>query len=503
MRNEQGVVISLILFIVLTLVFGVATYMGAKNYKERAAALSESKSKVATALTDKQKAVENLKNLVDRLGYGSRPAGDIVEAIDVDIKGALGDAAGDVTVKDAVAKLKGLIEQKDSAIAARIDSRDGNYDDANGQIKTAEGAKTDFEDNAKSNTDTLLSALARKSEEYADLTGQFNEQTLEFDKVRRDARKAVEVSRKEAEKEKNAADNFAEINIDLSRRIDLLTNADFDQADARVVATDQAGRFVRLDVGKLDGARPLTKFNVFSKDALVKGGVKAKASVQVTRSLDDHLCEARILSDSNTDPIEPGDVVFTPLWRPGDVYRYALDYRLDINGDGISDFDEVYRAIQISGGEVAAYIDDDGSVRGKITPDVFRIIVSDEPIEERIESADRMTEEAKAKLLEDQKAFLESAESNGVPRMFLTDLLVQLGYKKTNDLERYKDETLAAKELERASRPDVESAGIVPAFNSSKGAPGGALPLFEEGADATSKDSGATDVGFRRRVPRG
>ena len=75
----------------------------------------------------------------------------------------------------------------------------------------------------------------------------------------------------------------------------------------------------------------------------------AKGSVRVVRSIGPHLSEAKILEDEMSNPIQPGDLAYTPLWRPGKVVKYALDYGLDIDGDGLSDLDQIINIIQSSG----------------------------------------------------------------------------------------------------------------------------------------------------------
>ena len=524
MRNEQGVIISLIVFIVLTLAFGVGTYFGAKGYKEQKAALETARSEFKNAQTERDSLSADLKNFKSKLGYGFGSAKDVIEGQEGsetrkadpndengaavhyngmadDLVKALGDTARDLSFKEGVAKLTAEIANVNKQIADAVHERDVNVADAHAQIGDSAKENERFDASVVKQMDAVKAELATASEDYSKLTDDFNAQTKEFDVRKREARESILAAREESDKERKAADNFAEINMDLSRRIDLLTNADFEEADAVVISTDQAGRFVRLNVGTADGIRPLTKFNVFPKTALEKGGVKAKASVQVVQTLEEHVCQARIISDDNNNPIEPGDVVFTPLWRPGDIYRYALDYRLDINGDGVSDLGEIYNAIQISGGEVAAYIDDQGVVHGKITPDLFRLIVTDEPIDERGAAAGDMSEEDKAKWVDDQASFVNSAKENGVRTMRLSDLLVQLGYKRTESLSRSREELAAGERQAAASKTSVGTAPVMPVFTSSTDEiiPGSVLPYYKEGAEEQKSGS---NVQFRKRTPK-
>ncbi len=528
MRNEQGVIISLIVFIVLTLAFSVGTYFGAKGYNEKKAALETARSEFKNALAERDSLAVDLKNFKSKLGYGFGSAREILEGTEgSETRKASGADVGDpvhyngmvdeleslastfndasfrdVSFKEGVRKLKDKIAETNKQIADRISERDSAVADARAQIADSAKENSRFDASVVKKMTDVKAELDATDEDYSKLTDDFNAQTKEFDVAKREARESVLLAREATEKERKAVDRFANINMDLSRRIDLLTNADFEEADAVVISTDQAARFVRLNVGTADGIRPLTKFNVFPKTALEKGGVKAKASVQVVQTLEEHVCQARILSDDNNNPIEPGDVVFTPLWRPGDIYRYALDYRPDINGDGVSDLGEVYNAIQISGGEVVAYIDDQGVVHGKITPDVFRLITTDETIDERLAKSGDMSEERKAKLVEEREAFVNSAEENGVRSLRLSDLLVQLGYKRTENLARYKKSREAGERQSAASKTSVGSELVIPIFTNSTDEiiPGSVLPYH--GNDGEAKATGEPEVQFRKRTPK-
>lgn len=514
-KQNQGVLVSLIVFIVLTLAFGVATYFGAKGYKEQKALLATALSERAGAVAERDKVKAELDVFKAKLGYGAGSADVIIDGKDGseeiedkpvhyngmsdDLAVALGESGRALTFKDGVAKLTAGIADVNGKIAAKVQSRDASVQNAFQQIANSEKNLDAFGQNVEKMATGLKTQLDDATAKYADLTKQFNEQTKEFDTQKRNAKAAIDIANAETEKERKAADNFADINLDLARRIDLLTNNDFETADATVVSTDQVGKFVRLDVGSADGIRPLVKFNVFPKEALEKGGVKAKASVQVTHSLEDHVCEAKILEDDPNNPIEPGDVVFTPLWQVGAVNKYALDYRLDIDGDGVSDLGEIYNAITIAGGEVVAYIDDDGNIHGKITPDVFRYVVADSSVLSRIADAGDVSEVDRARIEEDCASFKESAKNNGVRELRLPDLLVQIGYKKTEALGRDKVAKTAGQRLNAESKNEVDGVSVVPIYQSQDAnKPGAVLPIYEEGAEKEA----APKPTFRKRTPK-
>ena len=75
----------------------------------------------------------------------------------------------------------------------------------------------------------------------------------------------------------------------------------------KVRLVQQQKAIVWIDMGRADGLSPKTTFNVHSVDA--SGGITArrKGVIQVTLLLGDHLAEARIIEDAESDPIVPGN----------------------------------------------------------------------------------------------------------------------------------------------------------------------------------------------------
>ena len=103
-----------------------------------------------------------------------------------------------------------------------------------------------------------------------------------------------------------------------------------------------------------------------------------KGSIEITRILGGHLAEARILDDELTNPIIPGDVIYSPVFQPGTAVRFALTGIMDIDGDGQSDHDLIRNLIRINGGVIDAEVDADGKRKGKISINTRYLIVGEE-----------------------------------------------------------------------------------------------------------------------------
>lgn len=499
MKN-QGEIISLIVFVILTIALGVTTYFGFKGLAAQKAELATAQSELNNVKSENETLTADVAAAKRAVGFNeAMKSSDIVAAMTKDVEDALGENAGSKTYKDAVADLKKSISAMDAKIAGLAADRDKQIKDALSSIDLAGEQQKTFGANvdaAQSQQDANL-ATARK--DYDDLTNQFVEKTKEFDSVSYDARKSVLVARAETTENKELADRFAEINLDLGRRIDELTNVEFKSADGSVVYADQVARTVRLDVGVDDGIRPLMTFNVYPPEVYDEGGVPSKGTIQVVRTMESHACEAKILSDDSLTPIQPGDLIYTSFWKRGEVERYAFDFRLDVNNDGYSDLNELINLVESNGFEVAAYLDDTGKLHGKITPDVTRVVVPNFPLSSILSADAKMTDAERATYLAAETDFLKTAKANGVREMRLDDFLVRMDYKATEQVVRN------AKDPSEVDAFDtgVADAPVAPVFNSGDRVSGSESTGVNKGAvtvpSADSDESAAKY--FRKRAP--
>ncbi|GIS58687.1 MAG: hypothetical protein CM1200mP2_09120 [Planctomycetaceae bacterium] len=73
-----------------------------------------------------------------------------------------------------------------------------------------------------------------------------------------------------------------------------------------------------------------------------------------------HLAEARILKQDIYDPIQPDDLVYTPLWAPGRPAAFAFVGLVDFDHDGASNRSELHEMIAGIGGRIVHEVLDDG-----------------------------------------------------------------------------------------------------------------------------------------------
>ena len=522
MRNQQGVVITLIVFIVLTLILGVTTYFGFKGLSEKKQELAQVQGDLKNATSENSSWAAGFKKVKDVAGVAGLGDGhadlaaladkmtERVKALDVNA-GAFqesGEAAVVATsYEDALAKLAANLKQKNAELVDAQNAVAAAQAAMNAEIEKSAAQAQQFKAEVAKMQDSFDANLADANAKRDALDAKFKEQTQEFDKLQSQTKEAIAAAKQETADYKETATKFADINADLAERIDQLSNAEFERADAQVVYADQANKVVRLNVGTEDGIRPLTTFNVFPSDAIDVGGAKSKGSVQVVAAIGPHECEARILEDEMSSPIMPGDLVYTPLWRPGESVSYALDYNLDINDDGRSDLDEIISLIHLAGGEVAAYLDADGKEVGAIDASVYRLVVAETEIVDVLKKDASLDQATKDQILQTRENFLDSAKENGVRTMTLSDFLVRVGYKKPAQVTRYKDEGGISTLENGVPATTVSDTPVAPIYTRTEEpaprSPGLVAPTYIPDAEAAPVSEGKTsDYYFRQRAPK-
>jgi len=127
---------------------------------------------------------------------------------------------------------------------------------------------------------------------------------------------------------------------------------------------------------------------------------------------------ARVLEDKATDPIVPGDKLFTPLWSPGQQMHFALVGVLDLNGDGRSDHEGVKRLVTMNHGVIDADVDDQGKTIGKMTTDTTCLILGEPPAQKATPAATSAYTDT-----------IRQAKELGIRTISLADLKEQTGYR--------------------------------------------------------------------------
>jgi hypothetical protein len=240
------------------------------------------------------------------------------------------------------------------------------------------------------------------------------------------------------------------------KRIADLVDQPFEVPDGKVLWVNQRARLVWINLGSSDGLRRQTTFSVFDQDAMniaprrgveeeqkaEEGGLarqvdNAKAKIEIT-SVQDNSAEGRIVDDLPGNPIMPGDVIFSPAWKPGRLVHFAFAGVMDIDGDRRSDRELLQSIITMNGGVLDEVP----------THETRYLVVGDQPLDRAA-----LTEFGELK---------NTADQLGIETVALPRFLDLLGYKaevSTTNLGRRrptKEQPAAAEEF-RQRRPPAEA----------------------------------------------
>ena len=331
--------------------------------------------------------------------------------------------------------------------------------------------------------------------------------------------------------------DIGETNKYLASLVDDVRNPNVEHPAGKVVSIDQQAGLAYVNLGSADGLMVRTMFSVYHSSitglsfrtapvgeeavycSVCKRDVSrdvSKASVEVTRILGPHRAEVRILEDILTDPIMVGDVVYSPIWKPGQRLHFALTAGMHLPGSGIdSGTEAIKRLIEMNGGIVDCWIDEtvplgEEHLRGPGISDLTNFIV----VSEKTSLGELSPEIALA-----QDELKANAKNRAIKTISLDDLLSRMSWRNVTPVDTF-GELEFKPDIMRVvpQRPGTaqQSGGVVsPVFtpdnpsarvdareaNPARSSSGVVAPLFNDKAPPPPLSSGRTSELFRSRSP--
>lgn len=283
-------------------------------------------------------------------------------------------------------------------------------------------------------------------------TDQFKKLAEDADKMKTDAASKIDVAEKaaaEAKKEviavgQKGVDDLTQTRAEMQKKIDELEgryaeaqgtirtleervakiNTDEFAAtfDGQITRINPSARTVWINVGTYDNLQKHLTFSVQPQGVPAGSKTKAKAKIEVTQILDNHLAECRIVEDDLNNPILVGDNIYTSLWEPGQQTRFAFAGRIDLDGDGTDGIERVRTLVSRAGGRIDAVAKTNGETDGELTIETRYLVLGRIPADKNgIDAYNRM------------KA---AAENLGVQRVPVEVFLDQIGYRREDPRQR-------------------------------------------------------------------
>lgn len=441
-RESQGLQVALILFVMVTVVLAVTTYLYFRRAEEnvqRYLAKAEEAKREKDATMKLQFENQILKHI---LGCERKTEAELTS-----IKQGLG---GNKQIEQILADYDKHMKMYGAGYTGQdlsyttlpghlitaINARNKNLVDADAVAKSLEREREQIRVAETARATKAEQSLATVQTDAAAEREKFNtERTRIIGENENIAKIVPQKNAQIAKTTSEAAANQEKMGRELSQVSTLLeaekerrmklekdSGATYERPDGEVTLVNSRANTVWIDLGTADGVNPQMTFSVIDQKETGVTKSKVKGQIEITRVMDQHSSEARIIKESElANPIMKGDKIYSPAFRKGRKTRFALAGLIDIDKDGKSDQMKVKSLITLSGGVVDAELLDDGSVAGKMTGDTRFLVKGDRP-----------TDKTNQKLIEGFTAMTGEATRLGVETISLDTLLDQMGYAPDN-----------------------------------------------------------------------
>ena len=394
----QALTISLIIFVMLTFVLAVTTYVFFAQ-KQDAVVASKTANEAATTAQQKQREAEKATQDMLKEVIGADD-GQTVEDIKTELTGMRDKVKGSVdenmtpqyrllvkTLDEAVQKAnddnRSLNEEKrrlrdelDAAKKGRKSDQDKHDDQFNkkvAELKAVADARKQMNDEFEKRASDLNRQLEAANEKAERL------QSLE-DKIRREAAPYVAIERRDDfEAADTAAAQVAMLLDELKLRDEVVrrqnevlgamriadpslqdailaaTPADdrIDGFDGRIVLVNELEQSVLISFPRTIGIRPGMLFFVYTPGDQLPMVAEKKGILEIVAVESGTTARGRVLNTSTRDPILLGDGVATSLWSPLRPLEVVVVGHVQLDRDSAADTDRLEALISSVGGRVA------------------------------------------------------------------------------------------------------------------------------------------------------
>lgn len=387
----QSLSIALIVFVMLTFVLAVTTYLFFKQKFDAEQATVAAETAMAKANQDAGAAKEELLALQKVVGFAGEEGGT-----GSDLQSKLNDEFGDInederhylgvikSLQESRAKLsedlqkaevdKAEIEKNKAAALAEAAKKQKELEDlVKSKESEAEALKRAFdqdrgkhEDLSKRLTEEQKKALAR-AERLDLLVAEIAKGESLLPPARQPRFKAQEAEGRVGllfdelrEREKQIARQntlLSDLRVADTALQEMVLEATpkddrIDGFDGRIISVNENDRTVLIDVGSTQGLRSGLVLKVYEPGDAQPQVSANKAVVEVVSIESDALARARVRQESTRNPILAGDLVATSLWSPRTSFEAVIVGFVQVDGDDKPDQDRLQQFIERVGGHV-------------------------------------------------------------------------------------------------------------------------------------------------------
>lgn len=447
-KDSNGLVISLSIFVLLTIGLAVAWYMtwahSADVQRELAAAKQAESSSKGTI----QDQISQLNALKQLIGHPGDEADDVVGGVRPEIAKRAGDAsASNLSLKDAMIK---NASDRDTNIYASTE----RLNLLNTKIAELDAANKNHENTMKS----LTKQVADKEEELRQKEALHGEQLTAREKQIDELKAAI---RDEQDKfttlKTQTSRQIEELEEDIRQKRDALIvltqrareqeDLSFEREDGRVTFVDQNSLTCYVNLGSRDELRVGTTFSVYKKNNSGVGrrsNEDIKGKIEVIRISGDHNAVARIIDQAAGNPLAADDPIYSPIFASGQKLEIAVAGLLDFDGNPGGDRDEFVRLVTGAGAKIVIQVNDEGKlvdqagdelseadpIGSLITEKTRFLIIGD--LGEGNVTQDSVKQVLYQKMQQQASKMKNAALNHGVYVISLSSFLEYVGYSRKN-----------------------------------------------------------------------
>lgn len=168
-----------------------------------------------------------------------------------------------------------------------------------------------------------------------------------------------------------------------------------------------------INLGSADNLPLSASFSVYSRSETDMKNGKKKGSIQVAQITGLHSAECVVTSDNPSDPIVPGDKIYSPVI--GDRH-FAIAGFIDMDNNGINDVEQLVKLLEANGAIIDGYQNEDKQVR-RLEETTDFLVIGKRP-DESAREEERMT----------FTNFTKAAYEFNTPQISLENLLQEMGF---------------------------------------------------------------------------
>jgi hypothetical protein len=418
-RENQGLQIALILFVILTVILAGFTYYVYKNGQEANEELKNRSAELEEVKKARDVVYKENMELKEMLGFKDKEElGEIRKIFAQDMLAfEPGYQSDNIHYRALPPHLLSVINAKSEEVVSATD-RVKQLEAELARVKTEAANEVALVQKKFTAMKTDYDTVRTKYVADVDrITGLRKDLTVKLDRAAKEIATVKDTSKKQLDVVYAEAAQLKKKNEALVSKANEKKTQTFEVPDAKIVDISPREQLVWINVGHADNIRRQVKFSVHEQGTSNVMSSQSKGSIEVTKVVGEHMSEARIVDEDTRNPILRGDVVYSPTWTPGRQLRFALAGFMDIDGDGKSDRKEVRNLILSHNGLIDADVDELGNRQGQLSIDTKYLVLGDRP-----------TEKTATEALAQYSAIQDQAHQLGVEKIPLAKLLDMMGY---------------------------------------------------------------------------